>query len=60
MRWSNIFVSKPIAQKRYEVCKKCEHFNTNYTKCNICGCIMKIKVKISSSKCPIKKWEELS
>lgn len=25
---------------------------------NLCGCIMKIKTKLTNAKCPINKWKE--
>jgi len=56
MKLSKFFVDKTTAQERYNICKTCEHFNENLKKCNICGCIMPIKVKISLYKCPIDKW----
>ena len=54
-----IFLSQEEAQKRYDICKKCEYFLIT-TQCSKCLCFMKVKVKISQSKCPIDKWDNLN
>lgn len=51
-----LFIDKNIAQNRYNLCKQCEYFNSTITTCKQCGCIMKIKVKLKDSNCPINKW----
>lgn len=51
-----IFIVKEIAQKRYDICKKCDSFNTTTFTCEECGCFMKLKVKIATSFCPLQKW----
>jgi len=51
-----MFVTQPIAQARYDICKACEHFNSTLYTCKQCGCFMKIKVKFQNSSCPIGKW----
>jgi hypothetical protein len=51
-----MFVTQPIAQARYDICKACEHFNNILYTCKQCGCFMKMKVKFQNSSCPIGKW----
>lgn len=51
-----IYVKKEIAQNRYDICKSCEHFNLETKNCNLCGCFMKVKVKIPEAFCPVNKW----
>lgn len=57
--------------ERYEICKSCEHLTIAGT-CgtpiigeivehegaivHLCGCIMKIKTKLTDSECPLHKW----
>lgn len=47
-------------QLRYNICKKCEHFNNN--SCKLCGCPLTQQRKYISKlawadqKCPINKW----
>ena len=58
-----------IIDKRWEECEKCEHLETDekfgktYSKCNQCGCFMKIgdqyiKTRVSTAACPIGKWDK--
>lgn len=46
------------ASERYKICKSCPEFSNNKLggNCKICGCFLKVKTKIKSSHCPIKKW----
>jgi len=36
---------KSEAQRRIEICEKCEYFDSRFRMCNLCGCFMDIKVK---------------
>lgn len=51
-------VDKEEELKRMAICRQCEHFVPALQMCNVCKCIMPIKVKISSLKCPVGKWGE--
>ena len=52
------------AVKRLDVCKDCPSLKisvNNFTqvttyKCGECGCYLKSKTKLKSSKCPLGKW----
>jgi hypothetical protein len=46
---------KDIVRDRINYCKNCE-FLTPKFRCIKCGCFMKLKTLLSSSKCPIGKW----
>lgn len=54
------FVQTPTksAAGRLEICKTCPHRTTSIVgdRCLKCGCIIKLKVKIPMSHCPIGKW----
>lgn len=52
-----MFVSKKIAQSRYDICKNCNRFNKITFQCKECMCFMKLKVKIATASCPLKKWD---
>jgi hypothetical protein len=45
-----------VADERYSICKNCPQFLKMSKRCKECGCFMKLKTQISSSKCPIGKW----
>jgi len=51
-----VFVKKQKAQERYDICKACDRFSKYTFQCKECGCIMKIKVTLIDSKCPLNKW----
>lgn len=53
-----------IAKERMEICKGCPHYSLNSKKfkirvdehCTKCGCVLSLKTKCLSCKCPIDKW----
>jgi|TARA_R100000963_G_C4614635_1_gene83939 hypothetical protein len=48
------------AKERMKICHSCEHLKMGFIKpseCEVCGCIIRLKVKIPSEKCPIDKWD---
>jgi len=53
--------AKLLSDKRLAICKECPEsrdlFNRGWINyCNICGCMLKIKTRIKSNKCPKGKW----
>jgi hypothetical protein len=61
----NPFVSKEIADKRYNICINCPLLNNKGLlvklkgpRCSLCGCFLKWKVLYLFEKCPdeIQKW----
>jgi hypothetical protein len=51
------FVTQEIFKKRFSICMDCQDMSTDYL-CKHCGCHMDSKCQISSSECPLKKWEQ--
>ena len=56
MNYLDIFLEKTEAQKRFDICKKCDQIKIPLYQCDQCGCFMKIKVKMKNSNCPLDKW----
>lgn len=51
----SVLSSKQVQEERLKVCDTCNH---NYGgRCALCGCWLENKVKFSSSRCPIMKWD---
>ena len=48
------FVPDDVKEMRMDICKACPSWK-NY-RCTECGCQMKVKVALTSSECPLKKW----
>jgi hypothetical protein len=49
--------SKEKAQQRLKKCLVCEFIEkVPFKRCLICGCFLKIKTRISKSKCPDRIW----
>lgn len=50
-----IFADKETATKRIDACLACPHFITEPlpARCGICGCGMKVKVRIAAARCPL-------
>ena len=42
--------------ERYEICKSCDWFRSVIKQCKKCGCIMPLKTRLETGKCPIRKW----
>lgn len=53
---SDEYASDAIAEQRYSICKACPEFISLSTQCKKCGCVMKLKTKLISARCPIEKW----
>ena len=52
-----IVADKITASKRFDICKECPYFKSKFSRCSICGCFMKAKIRVSGAKCPIDKWD---
>lgn len=50
-------VSGEVFQERFDLCKACDHFNSEKIKCNECGCNLIHKITDSLESCPIRKWD---
>ena len=42
--------------ERLKICMSCEFYIQSKDRCTKCGCKMKIKTNLVSSKCPVGKW----
>jgi hypothetical protein len=49
-------ITEDYAKERYEICKACDKFRSFSKTCQVCNCIMPIKVKIRRTECPLLKW----
>jgi hypothetical protein len=52
---SYLLADRDIILERINICRGCE-FLKKHTRCEKCGCFMKIKTKLTAAKCPIGKW----
>jgi len=50
------FVPEGVTKSRLQICSKCEHYNLTTKMCGVCHCIMPLKARLASTKCPKKKW----
>jgi hypothetical protein len=41
---------------RMKICNGCKVFNKESARCGLCGCFMKIKIRLEASNCPLGKW----
>lgn len=49
-------VEDKVYAKRIKLCGDCEHIKKPSFRCDLCGCFMKAKAKMSTTGCPAKKW----
>lgn len=50
------FVPDDVKQIRMDICKQCPSWNERSNRCTECGCQMRVKVSLTSSECPLRKW----
>lgn len=48
------YVDEEEKERRLSICDTCEHKKGN--KCNLCGCFLNYKTKLTNSECPLGKW----
>jgi len=49
-------LSDEDAKVRMDICKACPELIKLTSQCKKCGCLMNVKTKLESAKCPIGKW----
>ena len=52
-----VLADNDIAMYRINICSQCE-FLKKHTRCEKCGCFMKVKTRLATARCPIGKWEK--
>lgn len=52
-----LIYDEKVIQERWDLCQECE-FLLASSNCKKCGCFMKLKIRVSNSKCPIGKWDK--
>ena len=53
-----LIVSAEVQAQRLEICKVCEWYDAEQTRCKHCGCYLPAKVSFALDSCPVKKWTE--
>ena len=51
-----VITEQDESSKRLLICESCEHYDAECMTCRVCGCLMRVKTKQMSAKCPQKKW----
>ncbi len=44
------------ANEKMDICIKCDKFSPTTSRCQQCGCFMKMKVYVKGLHCPLDKW----
>lgn len=57
VRGGMMLVPKNISEERLGICSQCEFYKEQ--RCTKCGCQMRVKTTMATSRCPIGKWSEL-
>lgn len=52
-----VMINESVYNSRLEICMKCPYISEDKTACIQCGCIVKLKAKFKSSKCPKNYWK---
>ena len=48
-----VFVSEIEKASRMELCKACEHFDSTFIQCGICGCFLEAKTRLKNFHCAL-------
>jgi hypothetical protein len=51
-----LFVSEDVYTTRMNICRTCEFFVRDTSRCTQCGCFMEAKTRLVKAHCPIHKW----
>lgn len=54
-----MIVSQEDYQARMRTCENCEKFDPKWKRCNACGCMLVVKLRIARAKCPLGYWEPI-
>ena len=54
----DLMVSKEVFQERLTICKGCDRFDKDQTRCMECGCFLMIKARLTPEFCPLGKWKD--
>ena len=54
LEWASMGFPLADYNKRVEACRECESFSGNV--CRECGCLIFIKARMATTKCPLGKW----
>ena len=55
-----VLASQNVVAERKAVCETCPNKETllGIDQCRLCGCLLAVKMRMVSSHCPLKKWEQ--
>jgi len=55
-RGNELRVDEVEADKRLDICKGCEFFDSLSQRCSKCGCYLTVKTYLKAEHCPVNKW----
>lgn len=50
---AKVFVSDTEKNRRMEICRNCEHFNSTFVQCKLCGCFLEAKTRLQGFHCAL-------
>jgi len=56
---STEYVDKEMQDYRFSICAECPELMRLTNQCKLCGCFMKLKVKLAHAECPAGKWDSV-
>jgi hypothetical protein len=57
IKGDQILLAAEEAGVRLEICGRCEFYRHSDGMCSKCGCLITVKVKLATERCPLHKWE---
>jgi hypothetical protein len=51
-----IQLDESAVERRLEICRSCDYYIKDSSRCSLCGCFMNFKTRLTQSSCPIGKW----
>lgn len=55
---NKVFVSESTKNHRLSICKTCDHFDSTFTRCKLCGCFLEAKTRLQGFHCALDQIGE--
>jgi len=56
LKGEKIKLPKKQAEERMKICMTCPQYVADENRCSLCGCYLRVKIRIATESCPINKW----
>lgn len=58
MKGNRVLVTTDVREARLVTCEGCPHFDPVIRQCNLCTCLVDLKVELTAEECPAGRWPD--